>query len=120
MILIKTAVLAFLAFYGYSMGQERGGLNTFGEMASLSFFIFGPWLYLLPVLEAAKRKHEKVTSIALVNILLGWTLIGWVFAMAWATGKPTADSTKACPFCGEDVKVEAIKCKHCGSDLQVQ
>jgi TM2 domain-containing membrane protein YozV len=25
--------------------------------------------------------------------------------------------TKQCPFCSEDIKFEAIKCKHCWSDL---
>lgn len=29
----------------------------------------------------------------------------------------TKPATKACPFCAEDVRVEAIKCKHCGSAL---
>lgn len=28
-------------------------------------------------------------------------------------------ATKVCPFCAEDVKFEAIKCKHCHSDLTV-
>jgi len=27
--------------------------------------------------------------------------------------------TKLCPFCAEVVKLEAIKCKHCGSNLLV-
>jgi hypothetical protein len=30
---------------------------------------------------------------------------------------PFDPSSKACPFCAELIKVEAIKCKHCQSDL---
>ena len=35
-----------------------------------------------------------------------------------AAMSPGAD-TKACPFCGEDVKAVAKKCKHCGETLDV-
>lgn len=30
---------------------------------------------------------------------------------------PAAGDSRACPFCAEEVKSAAIKCKHCGSDI---
>jgi hypothetical protein len=27
------------------------------------------------------------------------------------------DTTRKCPFCGEDILLVAVKCKHCGSNL---
>ena len=30
---------------------------------------------------------------------------------------PNQGETRTCPFCAEEVKIEAIKCKHCGSDI---
>lgn len=31
--------------------------------------------------------------------------------------KDEASGLKACPFCAEPIKAEAIKCKHCGSEI---
>ncbi len=40
-----------------------------------------------------------------------------------ATGDSTVDASKRemkrCPFCAEDIMAEAIKCKHCGSNLSI-
>jgi hypothetical protein len=47
-------------------------------------------LYFLPTLIAERRKHPSAKAITFVNLVLGWTVLGWVAAMAWAladTGK---------------------------------
>ena len=131
--------LVFLVAYSFSLGQiPPSGLNAFGKFAAFSFFIAAPALYLLPTYEAWKNQHPNLTAITLVNIFLGWSLLGWVIAVVWAYKKsepttvtlpPQAQEvapsppqmehreTKKCPFCAEDVLVQALKCKHCGSTL---
>jgi uncharacterized membrane protein YbhN (UPF0104 family) len=41
-------------------------------------------LYLIPSIEADARQHRDAFAITLVNVLLGWTVVGWFAARAWA------------------------------------
>ncbi|SEQ03749.1 superinfection immunity protein [Microlunatus flavus] len=42
--------------------------------------------YLLPWAIAATRNRSNVAAIALINLFLGWSLIGWVVALVMACG----------------------------------
>ncbi len=44
-------------------------------------------VYFLPTIQALTAKKKNAASIAVVNVFLGWTLIGWVIALAWAVKK---------------------------------
>lgn len=41
-------------------------------------------LYMLPTIIAAARKHPKTGGVAILNILVGWTFIGWIAALYMA------------------------------------
>jgi hypothetical protein len=43
-------------------------------------------LYLLPTAIAERRQVARIGSVAVVNIFLGWTMLGWIAALAWACG----------------------------------
>jgi len=43
--------------------------------------------------------------------------LGWMLVAA-SPGKPSAMGLRKCPSCAEFVKKEALKCKHCQSDLE--
>jgi Superinfection immunity protein len=45
-------------------------------------------LYLLPVLIGRARRVPDIGAIAVIDILLGWTVIGWVIALAMAMRSP--------------------------------
>jgi Superinfection immunity protein len=40
--------------------------------------------YFVPTMAASRYQHPKQTSILFLNILLGWTIVGWVVALRWA------------------------------------
>jgi hypothetical protein len=78
---------------------------------------------------AASRGHPNTIAIAALNILLGWTMLGWIASLVWALTAvqrrtdpsrnpiPARGHTKPCPFCAEPVLAAAIKCRHCGSEI---
>jgi hypothetical protein len=40
--------------------------------------------YMMPTLFAGLAKKRNVAGIAVLNLLLGWTMVAWVGAMVWA------------------------------------
>ena len=80
-------------------------------------------IYFLPAASAYSRKHKSRSAILLFNLVLGWTLVGWLWAAIWcSTGNveepgPDPNTHVKCPECRELVLRDARKCKHCGCSL---
>jgi len=56
--------------------------SSASEWMLIGLLIF---IYLLPAIIAAKRHHNNEGAIVSLNILLGWTFLGWVAAFVWLT-----------------------------------
>lgn len=48
------------------------------------FFGFGFVLYFLPTIIAAMKSKRDIVAILLLNLFLGWSVIGWIVALVWA------------------------------------
>ena len=86
MVLLRLVALLILVVYGYLAGV--GSNSPSGTAETVIFYLAFVGLYLLPAYEAARRKHPKFVPIALLDILLGWTVLGWIAAYVWALRTP--------------------------------
>jgi len=85
-------------------------------------------IYFLPAIIG--RKKRDATALATLNLLLGWTLIGWVGALVWAlsveaaipqmsaTAMPAANPG-LCAMCRKYSRPQSLFCTHCGQPLSV-
>ena len=55
--------------------------------AGILILIIGMIIYFIPTIVASFRGHHNFVAILLLNIFLGWTLVGWVAALVWAVAK---------------------------------
>jgi hypothetical protein len=51
---------------------------------AMEILIMIAFLYMLPWIVAMARTHHNRGAIFLLNLFLGWTLIGWLAALIWA------------------------------------
>lgn len=79
---------------------SSGGAGALGGIVVLVLLVAGAALYFLPTIIAAKRKVSNVGSVLVINLFLGWSLIGWVVALALAARsvEPPAQALGQRPF----------------------
>jgi uncharacterized membrane protein len=44
-------------------------------------------IYFIPTISAYSRKKTNASSILILNLFLGWTIIGWIVSLVWAVSK---------------------------------
>ena len=92
-------------------------------MEKLIYVVIILFIYFIPYANAESRNHKSAGAIGALNLLLGWTIAGWVIALIWSfTGNvreitASSETHVKCPDCAELVKREAKVCKHCGCKL---
>lgn len=81
-------------------------------------------LYFLPSILGWKKRNAG--AIAVLNFLLGWTVIGWIVALIWAITNDAPDprvvvqsasgpsAPMLCPTCGKYSQAGATFCSQCG------
>jgi hypothetical protein len=64
-------------------------------------------LYFVPAILAKKLRLKDASSICYVNLLFGWTAIGWILALTWTIGDwiETRRPKKEAAFKGDEQTV---------------
>jgi phosphotransferase system glucose/maltose/N-acetylglucosamine-specific IIC component len=71
-------ILLALVGLGAILSAVEAHLNRLGWLVALAL------PYLFPALVAWTRRHRQRHAITVLNLLLGWTFVGWVEALVWA------------------------------------
>jgi hypothetical protein len=96
------------------------------------FMLVSLFLYFLPAYLA--RNRSDFTSILVLNLLAGWTFIGWIIALVWALSsgqgrqvavpaplpappQSAAGASFFCSACGKPCEAGARFCSSCGAAL---
>lgn len=62
--------------------EDRSGGAFVGLLELMALLVVGLFVYFLPTLAARHKRNRG--AIFVLNLLLGWSFIGWVIALVWA------------------------------------
>ncbi|MGE5114606.1 MAG: superinfection immunity protein [Acidobacteriaceae bacterium] len=76
--------------------------------------------YFLPAILG--RRKPSALAIFILDLLLGWTVIGWVVALIWAVQRasvmkanPACSTLRLCHICLKASEADTMFCIHCGT-----
>ena len=107
-----------------SAGADLGNAGlAVGMLVGISLVLL---LYFVPSVVANARSHRNTAAIVTLNILLGWTLLGWIIALIWALTypRPLVEQRSVatvrgsfCSACGRSIPDGAKFCPGCGDPV---
>lgn len=88
-------------------------------LLGLIFIVFGIAFYFLPSIVGRNKSNSG--AIFVLNLLLGWTLVGWVVALVWAltveTQSPNTPVYVQSTPIASALPIPAAYCAKCGNGL---
>ncbi len=64
------------------------------ELFMILLVLFGGAFYFIPTIIAIIRGKRNKLAVFVLNLLAGWTFVGWVIALVWALTTETVDTLK--------------------------
>jgi Superinfection immunity protein len=77
------AICFVICFGGPAMAQ-RNGSDTGAGIAGLVLVVLCLVIYFLPALIGSKRRISASGALFFVNLVFGWTVLGWFLCLIWA------------------------------------
>jgi len=85
----RIAIAAVCALAGIAALAAFAALGgTADDIRSAIVVFIAAVIYLAPSIVARQRHAPNTASVAVVNVFLGWTVIGWAVALAMAYRDP--------------------------------
>jgi hypothetical protein len=100
--LVRFVVIVGIAAFAVvlvALGLARHDADLIAPV-NLALFVLAILAYMLPTGLALYRDCRSTAGIVVVNLLLGWTILGWFAALGWAASgrvKPRRHMLSATP-----------------------
>ena len=71
-------------FFMTETAQQSDLYALFGLIIFAVLLLFSVFFYFLPVIIGQHRGMVSLRGLFFVNLLLGWTVLGWIFCLFWS------------------------------------